>query len=44
MDGISWFFLGIHILVWGGIIGGLIYLIFRRMRLKKEEDFENRSN
>ncbi len=34
----------IQILIWGGILALLIYLIIRRMRIKQEEDFEKRDN
>ncbi len=36
--------LGIHILIWAIFAVIIMYLIFRRLRIKKEEDFENRDN
>jgi preprotein translocase subunit Sss1 len=31
-------------LFWLGILGVIVYLIFRRIRIKKEENFEKRDN
>lgn len=32
------------LLFWGVVAGLLVYLIVRRIRIKKEEDFEDRDN
>lgn len=34
----------IPIIIWGGILGGVIYYAIRRWRLKDREDFEKRDN
>lgn len=39
----NWGFI-ITILFWGAVAGLLVYLIVRRIRIKKEEDFEDRDN
>ena len=44
MDTIATIILSIHGLLWGGALVILIYLIARRIRLKKEETFEDRDN
>jgi len=35
---------GLQALIWFGILFALIYLIIRRNRVKKLEDFEHRDN
>jgi len=35
---------GIQALIWFGILFSLIYLIIRRHKVKKTEDFEQRDN
>lgn len=42
--GIEYYILGLYALAVLGVIGGIIYLIFRRIRVKKGENFEKRSN
>ena len=36
--------LGFYILIWPALLVILIYLIIRRIRIKKTEDFEDRDN
>jgi len=43
-DTVALTFFGIHALIWVTILAILVYLIFRRVRIKKEETFENRDN
>ncbi|WP_282100222.1 hypothetical protein [Aquimarina sp. MMG016] len=38
------FFVIIHGLIWFGVLAALIYLIVRRIRIMKTEDFEKRDN
>lgn len=43
----DWFVLSaitIHALIWGGAFLIIIYLIYRRIQIKKTEDFEDRDN
>ena len=42
--GIEYYILGLYALAFMGAIGGIIYLIFRRIRVKKGENFEKRNN
>lgn len=35
---------GLYVIFWTTIIGALIYLIIRRIKLHKTEDFEKRNN
>jgi hypothetical protein len=35
---------GLEGVFWGGLLIILIYLIFRRIKIKKTEDFEDRDN
>ncbi len=35
---------GLHLIIWVGIIGVIIYLIFRRINIHDKEDFEKRDN
>lgn len=44
MDGITALFLGIQGLVWLALAVILIFLIVRRIKIKKKEDFEKRDN
>lgn len=37
-------FIGLQALIWGGVLLILIYLIFRRIRIKKTETFDDRDN
>ena len=43
-DSIALTFFGIHAVFWGACLVALVYLIFRRIRIKKEETFEDRDN
>lgn len=36
--------LGVQALIWLAIIISLVYLIFRRIEVRKTEDFEHRDN
>lgn len=31
-------------IIWGAILGAIIYLIVRRVKIKKQENFEDRDN
>jgi hypothetical protein len=42
--GVAFFILGLYALVTLAAIGGIIYLVIRRNRVKKKERFERRSN
>lgn len=42
--GIEYYILGLYAVAILGAIGGIIYLIFRRIRIRKGEKFEKRSN
>ncbi len=44
MDAVAVIFLGLEGLLFLGAIVVLVWLIFRRIRLKKEEAFEKRDN
>jgi hypothetical protein len=44
MDTINTIILSVHGLIWGSALIILIFLIIRRVRLKKEENFEDRDN
>ncbi|WP_262485621.1 hypothetical protein [Crocinitomix algicola] len=44
MDVVTKIVFGIHGIIWGVGLILIIYLIFRRIRIKKEEDFEERDN
>lgn len=44
MDWLTKLILSIHGLIWGGALVIIIFLIFRRIKLKKKEDFEKRDN
>lgn len=44
METVSWVILGIYFLVAAVAIIGIVYLIFRRIRIRKEENFEKRDN
>ena len=44
MDGFAALFFGVYGLFIGSCIIILIYLVFRRIRIKKTENFENRDN
>jgi len=43
-DLITFSIISLQILFWGGCFILLIYLIFRRIRIKETEDFEDRDN
>jgi hypothetical protein len=36
--------MGIQVLIWAAIVIILIYLVVRRIEIKKREDFEDRDN
>ena len=36
--------IGIQVLIWAAIVIILIYLVVRRIEIKKREDFEDRDN
>lgn len=44
MDWIATLVLSVHGIIWGGALIIIIFLIFRRIKLKKKEDFEQRDN
>lgn len=44
MDAIAILFIGLEVLLLVVAVILLVWLIFRRIRLKKEEDFEKRNN
>ena len=44
MDFDSIVILGIEILIWAAVLIILIYLVVRRIEIKKREDFEDRDN
>ena len=44
MDAFVAIFLSIQAFVYLGLAIAIVYLIFRRLKLKKEEDFEKRDN
>lgn len=44
MDFDSIVILGIQVLVWAAVLIILIYLVIRRIEIKKREDFEDRDN
>ncbi len=44
MDFDSIVILGIEILIWAAVLIILIYLVIRRIEIKKREDFEDRDN
>ncbi len=37
-------FLSVYTIFWAGILAALIYLVIRRIRLHKKEDFEKREH
>ncbi|SHI83249.1 hypothetical protein SAMN04488508_103345 [Aquimarina spongiae] len=37
-------FIFVHAMIWTGVLATLIYLVFRRIRLYKKENFEKRDN
>jgi len=44
MDFDSIVIMGIQVLIWAAIVIILIYLVVRRIEIKKREDFEDRDN
>jgi hypothetical protein len=42
--GFAYFFLGLYALAALGAVAGIIYLIIRRKRVRKGENFERRKN
>lgn len=40
----EWFAIGFHVLFWGILAILLVYLIVKRIKDKKNEDFEDRDN
>ena len=42
--GIAYLILGLYALGFIAFVAGIIYLIFRRLRVRKKEDFERRKN
>ncbi len=42
--GVAYFIIGLYALAALGAVVGVVYLIIRRIRIKKEENFEKRDN